>query len=200
MKKLGFLMLMLALALMLGGNALAQNTGDNSDYFVTYFSNANTTGAPDAVVRFINDGDTENNLWADYYVFDDSQELQECCSCIITPDGLNSEYVNKVPGSPSLTGNTLTGVLPTRGVIKVISDGAQPSGNPFAPVPTPGLRGWGVHVQALTKTTYAVTETRFADSNLSASEQQLLGELCQFATILGSGHGTCTCSPEDYDF
>jgi hypothetical protein len=198
MKKLGFLMLMLALALMLGGNALAQTpAGDDSVYFVTYFSNANTTGAPDAVERFINDGDTENNLWADYYVFDDSQELQECCSCIITPDGLNSEYVNKVPGSPSLTGNTLTGILPTRGVIKVISDSV---GNAADPVPTPGLRGWGVHVQALTKTTFAVTETRFADSNLSASEQVLLGELCQFAQILGSGHGTCTCSTEDYDF
>jgi hypothetical protein len=197
MKKLGFVMLMLALALMLGGNALAQNTGDNSDYFVTYFSNANTTGAPDAVERFINDGDTENNLWADYYVFDDSEELQECCSCLITPDGLNSEYVNKVPGSPSLTGNTLTGRLPSRGVIKVISDAA---GNAAAPVPTPGLRGWGVHVQSLTKTTYAVTETRFADSNLSASEQSLLGALCQFAQILGSGQGTCSCSVEDYDF
>jgi hypothetical protein len=199
MKKLGFLMLMLALALMLGGNAFAQTpAGDDSVYFVTYFSNANTASAPDAVERFINDGDTENNLWADYYVFDDSQELQECCSCIITPDGLNSEYVNNVKGQPSLTGNTLTGKTLTRGVIKVISDAA---GNAGAPVPTPGLRGWGVHVQALTtKTTFAVTETRFADSNLSGSEQTLLGELCQFAQVLGSGQGTCTCSTEDYDF
>lgn len=194
MKKLGFLMLMLALAVMLGGNALAQ---DNSDYFVTYFSNANTASAPNAVVRFINDGDTEANLFADYYVFDDSQELQECCSCLITPDGLNSEYINKA-SSQSLTGNTLTGKTLTRGVIKVISDAA---GNAAAPVPTPGLRGWGVHIQALTtKTTFAVTETRFADSNLSASEQTLLGELCSFAQILGSGQGVCSCSTEDNDF
>jgi hypothetical protein len=194
MKKLGFLMLMLALAVMLGGNALAQ---DNSDYFVTYFSNANTASAPNAVVRFINDGDTEANLFADYYVFDDSQELQECCSCLITPDGLNSEYINKA-STQSLTGNTLTGKTLTRGVIKVISDAA---GNAAAPVPTPGLRGWGVHIQALTtKTTFAVTETRFADSNLSASEQTLLGELCSFAQILGSGQGVCSCSTEDNDF
>ena len=194
MKKLGFLMLMLALAVMLGGNDLAQ---DNSDYFVTYFSNANTASAPNAVVRFINDGDTEANLFADYYVFDDSQELQECCSCLITPDGLNSEYINKA-STQSLTGNTLTGKTLTRGVIKVISDAA---GNAAAPVPTPGLRGWGVHIQALTtKTTFAVTETRFADSNLSASEQTLLGELCSFAQILGSGQGVCSCSTEDNDF
>jgi len=188
-------MLLLALALMLGGNALAQ--GDNSDYFVTYYSNANTAGAPDAVDRFINDGDTEANLFADYYVFDDSQELQECCSCIITPDGLNSEYVNKVAGAPSLTGNTLTGKTLTRGVIKVISDAA---GNAAAPKPTPGLRGWGVHVQKTGTSTYAVTETPVADSNLSGSEQTLLGELCDFAQILGSGQGVCSCSTEDYDF
>ena len=49
---------MLAIALVLGvvsGTAVAQ---DNSTYAVTYYSNANTTGAPDATVRVINDGDT----------------------------------------------------------------------------------------------------------------------------------------------
>ncbi len=191
---LGFLMLMLALALMLGGNALAQ--GDNSTYFVTYYSNANTTGAPNAVVRFINDGDTEATLWADYYVFDDSQELQECCSCAITADGLNSEYVNAAK-TDSLTGNSLTGKINTRGVIKVISDSA---GNPTAPVPTAGLRGFGVHVQKTGTSSYAVTETRFADSNLAASEETLLAELCSFEITLGSGQGVCSCTPEDYDF
>jgi len=194
MKQFGFLMLMLALTLMLGGNALAQ--GDSSVYFVTYYSNANTSGAPDGAVRFINDGDTGGNLFADYYVFDDSQELQECCSCEITPDGLNSEYINAVSG-PSLTGNSLTGKVNTRGVIKVISDSA---GNAAAPTPTPGLRGWGVHVQKTVTPAYSVTETRFADSNLSASELSLLGTLCGFEVELGSGHVVCSCSVEDYDF
>src|ERR1017187_2308541 len=115
MKKLGFLLLLLALAVMLGGTALAQ---DNSDYFVTYYSNANTANAPDATVRAVNDGDTENNLWASIYVFDDSEELTECCSCVITPDGLLSESVNK-----NLTANPLTGIKPTRGVIKVLVHG-----------------------------------------------------------------------------
>jgi hypothetical protein len=194
MKKLGFLMLMLALAMMLGGSALAQ--GDNSVFFTTYYSNANTAGAPNAVVRFINDGDTGGNLFADYYVFDDSQELQECCSCEITADGLNSEYVNKGT-NPSLTGNSLTGKLNTRGVIKVISDSA---GNATAPVPTAGLRGWGVHVQKTIAPAYTVTETRVADSNLSAAELSLLGELCSFEIVLGSGQGVCSCSTEDSDF
>jgi hypothetical protein len=116
MKKLGFLMFMLALALMLGGTALAQNVGDNSVYFTTYYAN-NVAAAPDATVRIINDGDNAlSDLWASIYVFDDSQELTECCSCDITADGLLSESVRN-----QLTANPLTGIKPTRGVIKVIS-------------------------------------------------------------------------------
>ena len=111
MKKLGFVLFMLAMALMLTGNALAQNVGDNSVYFVTYYSNANTAGAADEVVRVINDGDqattdlegVENGpLWAAFYIFDDSEELQSCCACLVTADGLLSESVNK-----QLTNNEL---------------------------------------------------------------------------------------------
>src|ERR1022692_1943625 len=168
MKKLGFLMLLLTLAVIVGGTALAQ--GDNSDYFVTYYSNANTANAPDATVRAVNDGDTENNLWASIYVFDDSEELTECCSCLITPDGLLSESVNT-----NLTANPLTMIKLTRGVIKVISSSTESDlSTSFAPnTPTPGIRAWATHVQNLTPG-YAVTETQFADSNLAASEKSLI--------------------------
>jgi hypothetical protein len=188
MKKFGFLMLMLAIALMLGGSAVAQ--GDNSVYFTTYYSNANTTSAPDGTVRIINDGDTGGNLYAAIYVFDDSQELQECCACQITPDGLLSESVDK-----NLTANALTGKKPTRGVIKVISSA---SSDPTNAVPTAGLRSWATHIQKATGSTYAVTETKFADSNLAAGEQTLLQELCYFDALL-SGQ-PCSCTPEDNDF
>src|ERR1022692_3420390 len=60
MKRLGYLLFaVLAITLMLGGNALATppvNQGDNSVYFVTYYSNANTAGVPDATLRIVNDG------------------------------------------------------------------------------------------------------------------------------------------------
>lgn len=196
MKKLGSLLfLMLAIALLLGivpVNALAQNAGDNSVYFVTYFSNANTTRAPDATVRVINDGDTGADLWASYYVFDDSEELSECCSCITTPDGLNSESVNS-----NLTNNPLTGRPLSRGVLKVISSS---TGDPTATKPTAGIRGWATHIQKITGTTFAVTEAPLADSNLSAGEQTLLQNLCYYAQVLGSGTGVCSCTPEDHDF
>jgi len=183
----------LTIALMLGiasGNAVAQNIGDNSVYFTTYYSNANTTSAPDATVRIINDGDTGGTLWAAFYVFDDSQELTECCACGITPDGLLSESVNK-----NLTANPLTGRITSRGVIKVISSA---SGDPTAAKPTPGLREWATHIQKTTGSGYAVTETLAADSNLVANEQSLLQLLCYFDGLL-SGQ-PCSCTPEDHDF
>src|SRR5271168_4839364 len=172
MKKLGFLMLTLALALMLGGTALAQ---DFDSYFVTYYSN-NVTNAPDETVRIINDGFTEATIYADFYVFDDSEELTECCSCAITPDGLLSESVQK-----NRTANPLTGIKPTRGVIKVISSitpGASSDGNGTTGVtPVVGLHGWATHVQKLAAG-FSVTEGELADADLSLSEETLLEELC----------------------
>jgi hypothetical protein len=213
MKKLGFVLFMLAMALMLTGSALAQNVGDNSVYFVTYYSNANTTGAADEVVRIVNDGDlatsapegVENGpIWADFYIFDDSEELQSCCSCLVTADGLLSESVNK-----ELTNDEFTGRAEiTRGVIKVVADTA---GNATAPVPAPGLHGWATHVQATTNANagavnvkpagpWFVTETPLADANLGKIELSNLATSCSYGITLGSGYGQCSCTPEDHDF
>jgi hypothetical protein len=188
MKRLGFLLFLVLMLGIASGTALAQ--GDNSVYFTTYFSNNAPT--PDATVRIINDGDTGGNLWASIYVFDDSEELQECCSCVVTPDGLLSESVYK-----NLTANALTGIRPTRGVIKVISSSTfTPPGS--VNTPTPGLREWATHVQNTGGAARAVTETLAADSNLAPAEQTLLEMLCKFDSLL-SGK-PCTCTPEDADF
>jgi hypothetical protein len=212
MKKLGLLLLpILAITLMLGGNAFAQ---DNSVYFTTYYSNANTTGAtvgesnslwaPDATVRIINDGNTDAGLYADIYVFDDSQELQACCGCFVSADGLLSESVNK-----ELTNNSLTGKVNTRGVIKVISDSNIKGWNAgSASVPKAGLRVVATHIQAGFEGGFAVTETNAFDSNLGTVEKSLLPQECGFIVGtqtggnggLGSGKGTCSCTPEDSDF
>ncbi len=195
MRKLGLLFPILAIALLVGlasQNAAAQSaavTGDASTYFVTYFSN-NVAAAPDETVRFINDGDTGGNLWAAFYVFDDSEELTECCACVITPDGLLSESVKT-----QLTANPLTGKVPTRGVIKVIGSSTL---DPTNVVPTAGLHGWATHIQVVKGTTYAITETDFADANLVAGERTLLENLCFYDALL-SGL-PCTCTPEDHDF
>jgi hypothetical protein len=199
MNRLGFYLL--GMALMLGGaaeKALAQNVGDNSVYLTTYYSNANTAGAPDATMRIINDGDTGGNLWASIYVFDDSQYLQECCTCTVSPDGVLSESVNR-----ELTANSLTEKVNTRGLIKVISSSV---GDPTNNALMPGLRGWATHIQSVKNENpvgpapYFQTETEFSDSNLSVPEQTFLQELCFYEELLGSGQGVCSCTPEDFDF
>jgi hypothetical protein len=233
MKKFGFLMSLLSTALMLGGTALAgtfQAPGDCSKYFTTYYS-ANQASAPDETLRIINDGSSApapsglqgeglqgpqgpggqpTTLWASIYVFDDSEELTQCCSCAITPDGLLSESVKL-----NLTANPIRKIVNSRGVIKVISSAIESDVNTnFATnIPVAGLRVWMTHVQG-TKVTlspgnqvnplvagpFFVTETLAADSNLVpfGPEQTLLESLCYFDFLL-SGK-PCTCQPEDYDF
>jgi hypothetical protein len=184
---------MAVIALVLTGSALADGIAgvDNSYYFVTYYSNNAVSGAPDATVRLVNDGETGIPLWADFYVFDDSEELTECCACEVTPDGLLSEDVKT-----ELTANPLSGPVRSRGVIKVVSSGGE-----YAPYPDPtiGLRGWATHIQKAASG-FAVTETPLADSNYSSYEAGALGPVCGILLQLGSGLGACTCTPEDHDF
>ena len=206
MKKLGFLLFLVLMLGIASGTMLAQNVGDNSVFFTTYYAN-NLSGAavPDATLRIVNDGDStvnyEGTLYASIYVFDDSQELTECCSCAITADGLLSESVKN-----QLTTNPITGIKPPRGVIKVISSTVEADVTTnFAPnVPAPGLRAWATHVQSVRNVypygpaPYALTETALADSNLGTAEKSMLENLCYFDKLL-SGH-PCYCTPEDYDF
>jgi hypothetical protein len=125
-------------------------------------------------------------------VFDDSEELTECCACEVTPDGLLSESVNR-----NLTANPLTGIKPTRGVIKVITSDVPSGAITGGQLLIPGLHLWATHVQKLTSG-FVLTEAPFADSNLAVSEEDLLYQLCRFDALL-SGK-PCTCTPEDQDF
>jgi hypothetical protein len=201
MKKLGVLLLLTLAVVLLGGNALAQNVGDKSVYFVTYYSNANYAGAPPAVLRLINDGDSSTsqtegvpngNLYASIYVFDDSQELQECGNCYISADGILSEWV-----SGQLLSNPLTGKVNHVGVIKIISSASDdPTNNKL----TAGIHGTATHVQYVSGSSYSLTEAPLSDANLVSAEQQALQQSCSFAITLGSGSGTINCTREDYDF
>jgi hypothetical protein len=195
MNYLLFAALGMALLMSIGGTAAAQNVpanaGDDSLYFVTYYSN-DVAGAPDAVVRIINDGDFNNGggplitLTAGMYVFDDSEELTECCYCNVSPDGLLSEDVKT-----QLTANPITGKVPTRGVIKVVSYWSTDNVH----LTEPGLRAWATHVHAAGKNAYAITESKFADAILSGKEETLLQNLCSY-DALPSGQ-PCTCTPKD---
>src|ERR1700681_525549 len=72
-------------------------------YKVNSCSN-NAAPAPDATVRIDNPGLTCGNLCAMIYVFDQDQQLSECCGCVETHNGLRTLSVRR-----DLTSNPLTG-------------------------------------------------------------------------------------------
>jgi hypothetical protein len=158
---------------------------------VDYFSNANSAGAPDGTLRVTNPGTAGGSLCAAIYVFDSSQELSECCSCYVSPDGLRTLSVDK-----DLTGNPLTGVILNTGLIKIVS---TPTRGGLCPLPTSlaptaGIRAWETHIQ---NSNFAITETASQDATLSAAEVTRLQGECYAIQLDGSKSGVCTCGVGD---
>lgn len=158
---------------------------DADTFKVTYFQ---APGGYDSTIRITDPGTTAANggdLCADIYVFNSTQELEECCSCALTPDGLRTLSLEN-----DLIYNTLTGGSFFSGVIKILS--AAPTAGacplPTKPVPAAGVRAWATHVQANT----SLTEAEFSDAGLSAAELSRLGEQCRAIQEVGSGSGVCT--------
>jgi hypothetical protein len=166
-------------------------------YKINYFANNGVAGAPDATVRIDNPGTAggSTNLCAMIYVFDNDQQLSECCGCITTPNGLRTLSVGK-----NLTNNPLTGTVSNNGVIKIVS--TLPNNSPCDPTggaaAAATLRAWASHVQNKVGGAYPVTESEFSDATLSPEEQAInLETQCFFAVRLGSGKGVCTCGTGD---
>ena len=174
--------------------ALGTGVASAQDVFrVNYFSN-NIVAAPDATIRIDNPGLTYGNLCAMIYVFDNDQQLTECCGCVETHNGLRTLSVRN-----NLTSNPLTGIRSANGVIKVVS--ATVNDSPCDPTsnvsPKANLREWGTHIQNPVGGAFPITETEFSDSTLGATELANLQAQCAFLNILGSGHGICSCGTGD---
>jgi hypothetical protein len=188
---------MLTISLVILGLCVLGVSASAQDIFkINYFANNGVSGAPDATVRIDNPGtDGTANLCAMIYVFDNDQQLTECCGCEVTANGLRTLSVGK-----NLTNNPLTGVVSNNGVIKIVSSTINNS--PCEPAsgvePTPSVRAWASHIQNKVGSAYPVTETEFSDATLSAAELGFnLQEQCFFAERLGSGHGICSCGTGD---
>ena len=171
-----------ALVLAFSGVASAQTL---DVYRVTYFDNNGAAGAPDAFVHILNPGVLNpGTLCASIYVWRSDQELSECCSCLITPNGLLTLRVSLLTNNPGDHAGAATA-----GSIAIISDTAC---NSTAPTPTPDLRAWATHVNFDTVTSlYDVTETEALDTPLSAGELAEASARCGFIRINGSGAGRC---------
>ncbi len=166
-----------------------------SVYSLNYYSNRNNTALADSTTRIINPG-TEGTpmspdhgtICADIYVFDNTQEMLECCSCPITANGiiqlslLNDLMQNPLTGFPA----------PDSGVIKIVSDLGS-NCDPTSPQPVPSLLAFQTHTQQPVSGTYVTTEGEFQTADLSREEFGFLGQTCAFVQYLGSGKGVCQC-------
>jgi hypothetical protein len=178
----------LALAtLALSTVAFSQTIGPDDAFLVRYAANLNIG---DSVVDITNTGTSGGNLCANVYTFDPAEELISCCTCSVTPNGLQSLSVRN-----SLISNTLTAAIPTSVVIKIIaSTGATCNASAVtAAALAPGLRAWGTTIHALptTPATYGVTETGFSPGGLVATELAHVTSFCGFIQADASGFGIC---------
>jgi hypothetical protein len=190
-KKTSLVVSLLTVTLLVGSGWAAVTTPPADTLKVDYFSNANTAGSPDGTLRITHPGTAAGNVCASIFVFDPQQELTECCSCLLTPDGLRTLSVNT-----DLTSNPLTGVILKTGLIKLVS--TIPVSN-TCPLPTkvnaePALRAWTTHIQ---NSGNAVTETASQDATLSAGEVNRLAAQCFAIKLDGSGSGICSCGTGD---
>ena len=174
---------------------------------VGYASNLNIG---DSQVNLTNTGtltretglNTTGNLCVNVYVFSPNEDMISCCSCLVTPNGLNSFSVKT-----DLTSNVLPplglGVY-TSAVIKLVasrplnlaSDGSGGTCNASALTPltvTPGLGAWRTTLHAIptAPVTYKLTETPFATAPLGVGELRKLTLFCGFIQDNGSGFGIC---------
>ena len=121
-----------------------------------------------------------------------------CCSCNLTPNALNSLSVKN-----DLASNTLTPIIPTALVIKMVASqgGAACTATTAATITRDdardGLLAWGTTIHALPvtaatpATTYGTTETKFLNGQISDAEFKRMVQLCSFIRANGSGYGIC---------
>jgi uncharacterized protein YjdB len=161
---------------------------------VSYFNRANSASTGfDGTIRLINPAFPPGGLCAMVYVFDQNQELNECCGCHISDDGLVTLSLLH-----DLTANTLTGKKPVAGEIEIVPSNPTQGGECNAGSLSPNglLVGTETNVQNTTAP-LEVTETPFPLLTLSGTQAQVLAAECSLVQQLGSGQGVCTCGTGD---
>lgn len=161
---------------------------------VTYFNRANAaTSSFDSTIRLVDPGFTPGDLCAMVFVFDRTQELNECCGCKISDGGLMTLSLDN-----DLTANSLTGTPPFAGTIEIVPSDPGPSGqcNAASFSPNGVLHGWETNVQG-SSSVFQVSEIPSAIDSLSTTQAQVLASECSMIQQLGSRAGRCTCGSGD---
>jgi len=198
---LSYAVLTLVIVCLAAGVASAQ--GDF--YYLTYYTDALTPGAPGGTVHIVNPGTSltkinangrpiNGNLCADIYVLNNDQQVVECCGCPLTPDSERTITINiNLLGNPDNPG-----LVTNDGVIKTISanaaNGCDPTGDRVPLKPTPALRLWATHIQnEPVAPAFTETEEEFETAPLSSNELLNLENQCSAIFTSGSGPGVCAC-------
>ena len=186
---------------------LAVSATMDGSFQVAYAANP---AAGESYINLINDGangaqlmgpgigPATGNICVNVYAFSPDEQEISCCSCLLTPNQVKNVGVNR-----DLTSKTLTGVIPTSVVVKLVStlaggNGGGTSctgvaaiaGSTAAPLAI-GMVAFGTTPQPV-GTVYKSVEHTFLPSTLSAGELASITNRC--ANIIGNGSGFGICA------
>lgn len=207
-----FLLAALVAIALLPWNSFAQTPTFNDELSLQYFDvtiadnnvrMVNPTQSPDAPAF------APGLVCAMVYVFDSHEEMQACCGCPVTNDGLRKLTVKTDLNSNPAVGTT----PPPTGLVVVVSayaNKAPVAGTPNLYVPcdpaldydeAPDLASWIVHadnnhsMQNLSEDEFAEDDTTIPDTFTDTAHG--LVSLCNFIHTNGTGRGICTCGTGD---
>jgi hypothetical protein len=148
----------------------------------------------DTTLRITNPGASDEDLCAMVYVFDQDQQMAECCGCQISRDGLRTLSFSK-----DLTANPLTDSPTVTGTVMLVTADytSNPSCNAASITPTGMEIAWATHLQTLATKTAVTSEESLSQIPLGATLSAALQAQCLFIQQLGSGHGICSCGSGD---
>jgi hypothetical protein len=179
-----------------GANAGSAASGGQDTFFSAYFD-LGTGSTLDNPIKLENPTAVNGNLCAMIYVFDTAEEMGECCGCLLTPNQIIYGSVKQLIGSKWI------GVLPSQGVLQIVSAVPNNPGQLNQCLPTqsytatPTLNGWITHVQTVASIS-GLTEVIFTDNgDADPTEAAKLISICGAIVGNGSGAGICTCPTSD---
>jgi hypothetical protein len=158
------------------------------------YINIVNTGANGASLLGPGFGAAAGNMCIDVYAFAPDEQEISCCSCLLTPNSVANLGVNR-----DLTSTTLTGLVPTSVVVKLVATlagtgGAGTSCSASAAAEgtlVNGMVAYGTTPQPV-GTTFSAVEHTFLPATLSAAEYASITGRC--AAILGNGSGFGVCN------
>ena len=141
---------------------------------VSYFD---ATSGIDSTIRVTNPGTTGQDLCAMVYVFDQDQQMSECCGCLVSQDGLLTLSLKN-----DLLSNPLTGVTSTSGTVMLVSGQQLSSGGCNASTVTPAgtVVAWATHLPQSKSGALTSAEVPFSTSPLSSILSSSLQAQCSF--------------------